>query len=432
MASSVHPVQLLHDDGRGRAAAVADGRDAVLARLQLVQQGGQDARAGAAQGVAQGDGAAEGVDAGALEAEDPLVGPDDGGKGLVELPHGDLLLGYARALQRDRHRLGRRDGEVDGVDGGVSGGHDARERALAGAELAGEGPVGKDERGRAVVHGGRVASGDGAGAVLEEGGLQGPELVDVEVLVSFIAVDDDALAALLARDRDGGDLIREAVLLPGLLRALVRADGVLVLLLARDAVLLGRLLGADAHVDLVVHVPQPVLDQAVLELDVAEGRLLAGPRQVVRHARHVLHAARHLGLRQTQLDVLRRQHHRLQARGADLVHRHGLDGLRQPGEDGRLAGGRLAHGGLQDVAHVHVADPLDGNARLLDGGLDGDGAELWRGDGDEGAIELGQSAQVKPKGLQKQKRRDKPWPLACEQRSGCTPPGSPSTWRGWT
>jgi hypothetical protein len=52
----------LHDNGGGCASTITDRRAAVFAHLQLMQQGGQDPRAGAAQRVAQRDGSAEGID----------------------------------------------------------------------------------------------------------------------------------------------------------------------------------------------------------------------------------------------------------------------------------------------------------------------------------------------------------------------------------
>ena len=60
----------LHDHrGRG-ATTVADGSDAVLSGLELVQQGGEDARARATQRMAQGYGSSEGVDPRVFQAQD--------------------------------------------------------------------------------------------------------------------------------------------------------------------------------------------------------------------------------------------------------------------------------------------------------------------------------------------------------------------------
>ena len=59
----------LDHHGRRRSAAVANGRNTILARLKLVQKRGEDTRAGATQRVAKGDGAAQGVNLGVLEPE---------------------------------------------------------------------------------------------------------------------------------------------------------------------------------------------------------------------------------------------------------------------------------------------------------------------------------------------------------------------------
>lgn len=68
--SSLDLFHSLDDHGSSCSAAVADGREAVLARLQLVKQGGENAGARASKSMAQGDGATKGVDTRVLEAKD--------------------------------------------------------------------------------------------------------------------------------------------------------------------------------------------------------------------------------------------------------------------------------------------------------------------------------------------------------------------------
>ncbi len=63
-------INTLDDNCRRGSAAVADGCDAVFADFELMEERGEDAGAGGAEGVAEGDGAAEGVDVCVLEAED--------------------------------------------------------------------------------------------------------------------------------------------------------------------------------------------------------------------------------------------------------------------------------------------------------------------------------------------------------------------------
>jgi len=59
------------DDNRRRGPTpVADGCDAVFADFELMEEGGEDTGAGGAEGVAEGDRAAERVDVCVLETED--------------------------------------------------------------------------------------------------------------------------------------------------------------------------------------------------------------------------------------------------------------------------------------------------------------------------------------------------------------------------
>ena len=65
----------------------------------------------------------------------------------------------------------------------------------------------------------------------------------------------------------------------------------LVLLLARDAVLLGNVLAGDPHVVVVVNIPQAVADHGIDYLRVAETESFARLRQKIRGVGHRLHAA---------------------------------------------------------------------------------------------------------------------------------------------
>ena len=87
----------------------------------------------------------------------------------------------------------------------------------------------------------------------------------------------------------------------------------------RDAVLLRDVLGRRAHVVLVVDVPQAVGDHRVDQLPVAHAVALARVQQHVRRGAHVLLAAGDDDLGVAAAHRLRRQHHGLQARAADLV-----------------------------------------------------------------------------------------------------------------
>ena len=67
--------------------ADAEGGEAgfLVAALDLVEEGAEDHRAGGAEGVAHGDGAAVDVDAGGVDVEGLQEAQHDGGEGLVDL-----------------------------------------------------------------------------------------------------------------------------------------------------------------------------------------------------------------------------------------------------------------------------------------------------------------------------------------------------------
>ena len=93
-----------------------------------------------------------------------------------------------------------------------------------------------------------------------------------------------------AADLDCHDLVRERGASLGRGRSTLRLSGELVLLLARDAVLHGDVLGGHAHVDVVERVGQHH-DGAVDEGPVAEFVAAAGAEVVEGHAGHGLVAS---------------------------------------------------------------------------------------------------------------------------------------------
>jgi hypothetical protein len=117
---------------------------------------------------------------------------------------------------------------------------------------------------------------------LVEGRAQLGDGVERHAVLDVLVIDDGV--ALAALDGDGRDLVLE---LAGLLRGLglvLRGDGELVLLLARDLPLAGDVLGGRAHVVAVEGVPQAVLDHGVDHLDVAHLGAVAQVRGVRRLA----------------------------------------------------------------------------------------------------------------------------------------------------
>ena len=244
-------------------------------------------------------------------------------KRLVELPDRDVLFRYASPFQRQRDSLGGRDREVDGVKGSVGGRDDACEHTTALAVLPRDALVTEEERRGAIVETRRVARRDGPAILLERRPQRG-EFALVQLVVALVARDDRV--AFLPLHRHWGNLLVKFALLPRGLGASVGLHGVRVLLFPRDVMFPRRLLRTHAHVELIVNIPQPVLDEAVLELHLAERRLLRRALQVVGDARHALHAAGDLGLGEAELDVLGGEDDGFQAGGADLVDGDGFGG----------------------------------------------------------------------------------------------------------
>lgn len=80
-----------------------------------MQQRNQYPATRAAQRVTKRNSSTPGVDVVGAETEDFGVGLDDGGKGFVELPDGDVFLLQTGLLQKLLDAGGGGDGEVDGV-----------------------------------------------------------------------------------------------------------------------------------------------------------------------------------------------------------------------------------------------------------------------------------------------------------------------------
>ena len=325
-----------------------------------MKQGNENAGSGATKGMAEGDGATTRVDNGTLETEDLLVGLDDSGEGLVELPDCNLVLGDTSTLESELNGLGGRNGEVDGIHGGISRADDLGKNPRVLAELLRERLVADDKSTGTIVEGGGVGGSHGTGAITDEGRLEGGNLLKLDIVVALIDLDD--LVALLAGNGDGNNFLSELAGSPSLLGALVRLDGIIVLLLTRNLELLGGVLGAVAHVELVVDVGETILDKTILHLDVAECRHAAGARNVVGHPGHVLHTTGDLGLRKTELNVLRSEDNSLETGSAHLVDGNGLDVGGKASKDEGLTRGSLADRALEDVAHVDIGDLLNRDA----------------------------------------------------------------------
>ncbi len=200
----------------------------------------------------------------------------------------------------------------------------------------------------------------------------------------FIVADDDVALAGLDGDRD--DLVLEPA---GLLRGLglvLRCDSELVLLGTGDLILPGDVLGGVTHVIAVEGVPQAVLDHGVDELDRAHFGAAAQILRMRGHAHGFLAAGDDdFGIAVEQRLIAERD--RAQAGTAKLVDAPGRAFNRNAGGDRGLAGRVLTLRCGQDLAHDDLGDAARLDTGPLEGGLDGDGAEIMGRHGGEGTVE---------------------------------------------
>ena len=293
--------------------------------------------------MAQGHGAAPGVDPGRVHAQ----GADDrqglGGKGLVELNGVHLLQGKAGLSERLGHRL-------DGADA-----HDLRRHAAGGkGDKAGQGLHAqlcgfflRHEHHEAGTIGHLGGGGCGDGAVFQEAGLQPGQRLRGGVGADALVPADHHLAAVGAGDGDGDDLSVKAAAGLGLGGPAVALNGHGIHIGPADAPLAGHIFRRDAHggVDLGAVLRQPGV-----------GILRAHQHG---NQRHGLHAAGDDHVLLPAADGVGGGGDGLQAGGAVAVDGLGGDAVGQPGpldnQPGHIAAlDTEGHG----AAHDHVADVL--------------------------------------------------------------------------
>src|SRR5204863_3853886 len=124
--------------------------------------------------------------------------------------------------------------------------------------------------GRAVVDTGSVARSNRA--VFLECGLESTQSLGSGVLArTFVLVEDNGgLAFLLCRDLNRNNLGFEVALSLRGDGLAMGVDGELVLLFAGDAVFLGDVLAGQAHMVVVVNIPEAVMDHGIDQLSVAQ------------------------------------------------------------------------------------------------------------------------------------------------------------------
>ena len=256
----------------------------------------------------------------------------------------------------------------------------------------------------AVVDAGCIAgrhaaglAGDGA-LVVEDGGKLGQAFQGGAGPRTLVLVEYDDVLSLL--DLHGEDLVVEPAGLHGLDGPQLGLEGPLVLILAGEPELVGRLGAVDRHVPVVEGIPQAVVDHEVHHAAVREAHPVA-PAHVgkrVGAVRHALLAAGDDDLRTARHDHLPGQVDRLDARGADLVDRDGGDGFRKPRQQRRLAAGHLPAARRDDLSHedvIHIL-ALDLAARPAQALLDGQRAQLR---GVESLQRAAENAVRRPAGL---------------------------------
>src|SRR5690606_10915398 len=157
-------------------------------------------------------------------------------------------------------------------------------------------------------------------------------------------------------DVDGNDLVVEPAFLLRLERAPIRSDRELILRFAADLEALRAKLGRVAHVEVVVRIPQAVVDHAVDETPMAEPISRTRALEEVGRVRHALHAARDDDVRVAQANRLRCEHYRLEARSAHLVDRRAWHASRDSSAERRLPRGRLPYARGEHLAEDHLID----------------------------------------------------------------------------
>ena len=324
------------------------------------------------------------IDAVLVDLEQPDRVERDRAERLVHLEQVDVGDGQARLLERDPRRRRGRSHEVGVVVGHVPVAPDRGQRSQPTPlrpRLRGE-----HERGRAVVHTGRISR--RRGAVGDEDGLERGQALERRVAARAL-VGVDHRRALPALDRHGRDLLGEPAAVDGRDGTLVRAERPGVLLLARDADLGGHdrvLLGHDEPVE---GAGQPVVGHRVEHRAVTHAVAEPALRQKVRRVRHRLHSPG-----QDDVVLARPDHDVGQRRGpharcAHLVDRLRSDRRTEPDPDRHLPRGDLTGAGLEYLAHDDVADVPRRDAGALERGRRSVRPELRPGEAREAAAEPG-------------------------------------------
>src|SRR5205823_5078625 len=154
---------------------------------------------------------------------------------FIELDEAGVSGGDSEFILQLAQGRNRPDPHVAGIHAGGGGAHDARQRLQA--VLLHERSGGEHHGGRAVGDAGRIRGGNGSGLREDRRELRHFFQGGTE---ERVLVARDHLRALFALDGDGRDFVIEPAAVNGALSTLLRAQRKLVLLLARDVILLGQ------------------------------------------------------------------------------------------------------------------------------------------------------------------------------------------------
>src|SRR5580700_894621 len=252
----------------GVAASEAQRGDSAMrvAALQFVQQRREDARAGSADRMADSHGAAVYVYFRGIEMQLARHGNRGGGKRFVEFVQVHVAVAFPACLFQDF---------FDGVDGrshnpfGIDAAHglrdDARHRSPAEAR---RGPLARDHQRRRAVIGARGVAG-GHCAILLESRPQFAQGFERSILARRLVELYNYWIALLLRNLDRHNLGFNEAGFSGANGALVALQRKLILLRPGDAEFLGHEFGGDAHVKIVVYVPQTVAHHRVHDFGIS-------------------------------------------------------------------------------------------------------------------------------------------------------------------
>ena len=240
-----------------------------------------------------------------------------GGKSFVDFQQIQVLrfpAGAGQGFLRGGHRAHAHHGRVQAA-GGEAGDAAQGRQAQCGGFLCRH----HHHRRCAVVDARSIAGGH-ATSLIKRGAQTGQRFGIGFAVDKFISGKNDGVAFFLG-DAKGHDFIDK-------LACVLRGSGFLlagqrqcVLHIAADAVGLGHVLGGDAHVVLVVHIPQAIDDHRVHHVPVTHALAVAAAHQHMGRSAHVFLATGDDDLAVAPGHGLRGQHHGFETGAA-----HGVDG----------------------------------------------------------------------------------------------------------